>query len=57
MGGDSAPPNFQGKLSGLSTYKLGSANDTVTVTVNSVLTETAIHNVFGVIKGNEESGK
>lgn len=54
MGGDNAPESFQGTLKGLTAYKLGSAADHVTVSVNHVLEETAIHNVFGVIKGNEE---
>lgn len=53
MGGRPAPDTFKGSLRGLS-YKLGGVNDTVTVTVNNVLVDTPIHNVFGVIKGNEE---
>lgn len=56
MGGDNAPGSFQGSLNGLTAYKLGSAADHVTVSVNHVLEETAIHNIFGVIKGNEEPG-
>ncbi|XP_063062722.1 transferrin receptor 1b isoform X2 [Engraulis encrasicolus] len=54
MSGDSAPENFQGKMVGFGAYKLGSTEDLVTVSVNNVLTETTIHNVFGVIEGNEE---
>lgn len=56
MGGENAPSSFQGKLIGLTSYKLGGAADYVTVSVNNVLKETSFHNVFGVIKGNEEPG-
>lgn len=37
-------------------YKLGDVNDTVSVTVNNVLNEIQIHNVFGVIKGFVDPG-
>ncbi|KAG5268513.1 hypothetical protein AALO_G00213400 [Alosa alosa] len=52
MGGDPAPNSFKGSLG--TPYKLGSVDNVVTVTVSSTLNETAIHNIFGVIKGNEE---
>uniref|UniRef100_A0A8B9L1Q3 Transferrin receptor 1b n=1 Tax=Astyanax mexicanus TaxID=7994 RepID=A0A8B9L1Q3_ASTMX len=51
MGGKAAPDGFQGNLRGISRYFLGSDNDLVNVTVNNVLTDTKITNVFGVIKG------
>ncbi|KAL2085254.1 hypothetical protein ACEWY4_018574 [Coilia grayii] len=54
MGGADAPEDFQGRLRELARYKLGDTNDLVTVSVNNVMTETSIHNVFGVIEGSEE---
>uniref|UniRef100_A0A673MID7 Transferrin receptor protein 1-like n=1 Tax=Sinocyclocheilus rhinocerous TaxID=307959 RepID=A0A673MID7_9TELE len=48
MGGEGAPDRFKGDLS---SYKLGSESDKVTVAVNNNLADTKIHNVFGVIKG------
>lgn len=51
MGGKPAPERFQGNLSGLSRYTLGGENNLVNVTVNNVLNDTKINNVFGVIKG------
>ncbi|KAL6462691.1 hypothetical protein MHYP_G00291130 [Metynnis hypsauchen] len=51
MGGSDAPESFKGKLKGLSRYRLGGDGDTMTVTVNNVLVDTKIHNVFGVITG------
>ncbi|XP_062841310.1 transferrin receptor 1b [Trichomycterus rosablanca] len=49
MGGQEAPDSFKGKLS-LGRYTLGGVSD-VTVTVNNVLAEAKIYNVFGVIQG------
>lgn len=37
--------------------KLGDETDVITVSVNNVLTEKRIHNVFGVIKGFVDPGK
>uniref|UniRef100_A0A672T0W3 Transferrin receptor protein 1-like n=2 Tax=Sinocyclocheilus grahami TaxID=75366 RepID=A0A672T0W3_SINGR len=48
MGGEGAPDRFKGDLS---SYKLGSESDKVTVAVNNNIADTKIHNVFGVIKG------
>ncbi|KAK3515490.1 hypothetical protein QTP70_023616 [Hemibagrus guttatus] len=50
MRGKDAPRDFTGMLPGVSKYTLGGETD-VSVTVKSVLTDTEIHNVFGVIKG------
>ncbi|GAA6086083.1 transferrin receptor 1b [Tachysurus ichikawai] len=50
MKGKDAPSDFSGKLPGVHKYTLGGEMD-VTVTVNNVLVDTEIHNVFGVIKG------
>ncbi|KAF5889123.1 transferrin receptor protein 1-like, partial [Clarias magur] len=49
MGGKDAPENFRGTLQGVS-YKLGGQTN-VSVTVNNVLVDTKIYNVFGIIKG------
>uniref|UniRef100_A0AAY4ARX8 Transferrin receptor protein 1 n=1 Tax=Denticeps clupeoides TaxID=299321 RepID=A0AAY4ARX8_9TELE len=57
MTGGEAPSDFIGKLKGLSTYKLGSDQDQVTVTVSNALVEKRIHNVFGVIKGFIDSDR
>lgn len=50
MGGKDAPANFSGTLPGVGTYTLG-GETSVTVTVNNILVETKIYNVFGVVKG------
>ncbi|MCI4391647.1 hypothetical protein PGIGA_G00137020 [Pangasianodon gigas] len=50
MGGKDAPRDFTGRLPGVSKYTLGGETN-VTVTVNNVLVDTKISNVFGVIKG------
>ncbi|KAB5533322.1 hypothetical protein PHYPO_G00130410 [Pangasianodon hypophthalmus] len=50
MGGKEAPKDFTGRLPGVSKYTLGGETN-VTVTVNNVLVDTKISNVFGVIKG------
>ncbi|XP_043082455.1 transferrin receptor 1b [Puntigrus tetrazona] len=49
MGGKDAPTRFKGGL--LTSYKLGSESDKVTVEVNNNLADSKIHNVFGVIRG------
>ncbi|XP_017574731.2 transferrin receptor 1b isoform X2 [Pygocentrus nattereri] len=51
MGGNDAPENFKGNLKGISRYRLGGDGDTMTVTVNNVLVDTKIHNIFGVLNG------
>ncbi|XP_030624834.1 transferrin receptor 1b [Chanos chanos] len=51
MTGEEAPTNFIGALKGVSKYRLGGEDNEVTVTVNNVLKNTRIQNVFGVIKG------
>ncbi|XP_017309204.1 transferrin receptor 1b [Ictalurus punctatus] len=50
MGGKDAPKEFAGTLPGVSKYMLGGETD-VTVTINNVLADTKIFNIFGVIKG------
>ncbi|XP_062844211.1 transferrin receptor protein 1-like [Trichomycterus rosablanca] len=51
MGGRDAPRGWgDGGLQNVM-YKLGAAEDVISVEVNNVLTEIIIHNVFGVIKG------
>ncbi|KAF4075617.1 hypothetical protein AMELA_G00220850 [Ameiurus melas] len=50
MGGNNAPEEFAGTLPGVSKYTLGGETD-VTVTINNVLADTKIFNIFGVIKG------
>lgn len=55
MGGKEAPTNFAGTLSGVK-YTMG-GETTVTVTVNNVLVDTKICNVFGVIKGFTDPGE
>lgn len=37
-------------------FNLGDETDVITLTVNNVLTEKKIHNVFGVIQGLVEPG-
>lgn len=56
MKGKDAPSDFSGKLPGVHKYTLGGEMD-VTVTVNNVLVDTEIHNVFGVIKGFTDPGE
>lgn len=54
MGGNSAPGHFKG---GFPSYNLGSEADKVAVSVNNYLTDTKIHNVFGVIEGYVDRGQ
>lgn len=56
MRGASAPPGFTGTLLGVTKYTLGGATN-VTVTVNNILVDTKIYNVFGVIKGFMDPGE
>lgn len=56
MGGKDAPKEFAGTLPGVSKYMLGGETD-VTVTINNVLADTKIFNIFGVIKGFMDPGE
>ncbi|KAF7691574.1 hypothetical protein HF521_010541 [Silurus meridionalis] len=50
MGGKDAPADFIGMLPGVTKYTLG-GETSVSVSVNNVLVDTKIYNIFGVIKG------
>lgn len=56
LGGKAAPPGFAGSLPGVSGYSVGGERN-VSVTVNNVLVDTKIYNVFGVIKGYVDPGE
>lgn len=56
MSGKDAPRPFTGTLPGVSKYSLGGETN-VSVTVNNVLVDTKIYNVFGVIKGFVDPGE
>lgn len=55
MKGKDAPENFKGTLQGVR-YTLGGQTN-VSVTVNNVLIDTKIYNMFGIIKGFMDPGE